>query len=113
MSHPSAVRRARRGFLAALLLLPLLAAWPASEPRALAAPTAQVTDKLVLAFYYMWYGPTSFSSGQMADLPASPYISDHPDVVERQVQQAKAAGIDGFISSWQGTGTETDRNFGL
>jgi hypothetical protein len=113
MLRPRALRPTRRGFLAALLLLPLLAAWPAGGPAVQAAPAAQVTDKLVLAFYYMWYGPASFSGGQMVDVPATPYISDHPDVVERQVQQAKTAGIDAFISSWQGSGTETDRNFQL
>src|SRR5439155_16572693 len=67
-------------------------------------------NKLVLAFYYMWYGPGDFDKGQMSDRPASPYISDHADVIERQVSEAKGAGIDAFISSWTGTDTETDKS---
>ncbi|MGI8685951.1 MAG: endo-1,3-alpha-glucanase family glycosylhydrolase [Acidimicrobiales bacterium] len=65
----------------------------------------------MLAFYYMWYGPDAFSPTRQSDQPAAPYISDHPDVIDRQVREAQAAGIDAFISSWTGTGTETDRNF--
>jgi len=68
--------------------------------------------KLLLAFYYMWYGPTSFGNSQMSDAPAAPYISDHPDVIERQVTEAQGAGIDAFVSSWQGVGSDTAKNFG-
>src|SRR5690349_12427787 len=59
-----------------------------------AAPARQSGPKLVLAFYYMWYGPASFGSGQMADQPSAPYISDHTDVIDRQVREAQGAGID-------------------
>ncbi len=75
-----------------------------------ATPSVVPGDKLVLAFYYMWYGPGDFDKGQMSDRPASPYISDHADVIERQVSEAKSAGIDAFISSWTGTDTETDKS---
>src|SRR5205085_12032177 len=34
----------------------------------------------------------------------------HPDVIDRQVREAQGAGIDAFISSWIGAGTETDNN---
>jgi hypothetical protein len=68
-------------------------------------------EKLVLAFYYPWYGPGAFDGGQMPDRPVEAYISDHQDVIERQVKEAQGAGIDAFISSWQGTGTATDANF--
>ena len=99
--------------LCALLWMTTLSGLPTPTPTTQAAPATQSAERLLLAFYYMWYGPASFNSGQMIDQPSAPYISDHPDVVERQVQEAQAAGIDAFISSWQGSGTETDRNFAL
>ena len=94
--------------IASMLVAPLAMARPTGTQ---AAPDAQLGDKLVLAFYYMWYGPDSFNSGQMPDKPVASYISDHQDVIDRQVSEAKSAGIDAFISSWTGTDTETDQNF--
>lgn len=91
-----------------MLIAPIAAARPAGT---IAAPASQPGEKLVLAFYYMWYGPGDFDKGQMTDRPVAPYISDHQDVIDRQVSEAKDAGIDAFISSWSGTDTETDRNF--
>ncbi len=113
MFHPQPVRLLRCSLPLLFALLLTLAALPASTPAGYAAPATQTPSRLLLAFYYMWYGPTSFNTETMSDQPTTPYISDHPDVVERQVQEAKAAGIDAFISSWQGSGTETDRNFSL
>src|SRR5438552_3923843 len=110
--HSMARLRLKRGIVAAaivsILAVPLLA--PPS-PNTQAAPAMQAGDKLVLAFYYIWYGPNDFDPRRMPNLPATPYISDHQDVIERQVSEAKQAGIDAFISSWTGTGTETDVNF--
>lgn len=73
-------------------------------------PAVVPGEKLVLAFYYMWYGPGAFSNGKTPNLPLTAYVSDRSDVIERQVREAKEAGIDAFISSWTGTGTETDAN---
>jgi hypothetical protein len=104
---------ARRALRASLLCLPLLlAALPLSPLLSVAAPQAAVAGpKLLLAFYYMWYGPSDFDRGQMPDHPVASYISDHADVIDRQVREAQGAGIDAFISSWEGAGTETDVNF--
>src|SRR4051794_6779636 len=94
---------------AMLALLPGLV--PAS--RTMAAPSGTVAgEKLVLAFYYMWYSPPNFDSGQMLDRPPVPYYSDKPEVIDRQVSEAKSAGIDAFISAWTGKGTDTDALFG-
>ena len=45
-----------------------------------AAPAAGVTeaapDRLVLAFYYAWYGTSDFTTAQMPDIPVEPYNSD-------------------------------------
>ena len=113
MLHPRRARLSPRSVAVLLALLLILTGVPTATPATYAAPAGQSAERLLLAFYYMWYGPTSFNSGQMSDQPPTPYISDQPAVVERQVQEAKAAGIDAFISSWQGSGTETDRNFAL
>ena len=93
--------------LALLLLLPVLAV--RGDP-ALASPPEQASSKLVLAFYYMWFSAENFKSGQMSDTPVTPYDSSDAAVMERQVREAKGAGIDGFIAAWTGTGTETDKN---
>ena len=61
----------------------------------------------VLAFYYGWYGNPKVS-GQWAHWPegathqplAGRYDSHDPKTVERIVNQAKSAGITGFIVSW-------------
>ncbi len=75
-------------------------------PSAAAAP-----DTPVMAFYYPWYNPGDFSRDAMWDIPVTPYQSDSRDTIQRQVQQAKGAGITGFISSWMGPGNRTDKNF--
>src|SRR5438270_8854737 len=105
--------RRRRGVMAMaiafMLAVPLLAS--PSTRGTLAAPTVRAGGKLVMAFYYMWFGPNDFNRGENPDRPIAPYISDHADVIDRQVSEAKQAGIDAFISAWSGTGTETDANF--
>jgi hypothetical protein len=74
-------------------------------------PTERAGDPLVLAFYYMWYSPADFAKDQMSDQPVTPYDSTDPFVIERQVLEAKDAGIDAFITSWTGIATPTDANF--
>src|SRR5687767_15435874 len=64
------------------------------------AATTQAGNKLVLAFHYMWFSPADFDKGQMSDRPVTPYNSEHADVIDRQVKEAKGAGIDAFISGW-------------
>ena len=62
--------RFRRGIVAAaiasMLAVPLLA--PPS-PNTQAAPAMQAGDRLVLAFYYMWYGPGDFDPRRMPNVP--------------------------------------------
>ncbi len=60
-------------------------------------------SKLALAFYYMWYSPANFSADKMSDLPVASYDSTQPQVMERQVREAKDAGIDAFVASWDGS----------
>jgi len=81
------------------------------------APPRQVElprpPKLVWAFYYPWYTANSWSSSQLKDRPAQPYSSDDPKAIARHIEEAQAAGIDGFISSWWGPGHYTDKNLKL
>jgi hypothetical protein len=63
----------------------------------------------VLAYYYVWYDVDSFATALFQ--PLQPYNSDDLSVMQRHVDQAKSAGIDGFIVDWYGDGDRTDANF--
>jgi hypothetical protein len=66
-------------------------------------------DPVVLAHYYIWFNPTSWNRAK-ADIPlAGRYSSDDTAVMRRHVQDAKRAGIDGFIVSWKGTEVLNER----
>lgn len=95
----------RRGFLAGLLGL-------------IAAPFSARAQarREVLAFHYGWYGADE-GWGRSADggrnHPNTPdgglYDSADPAVIARQIEQARSAGITGFITSWDGEGNRRDR----
>jgi len=69
------------------------------------------TSKMIWAFYYLWYRMDDWSSSFLKDRPVMPYASDDRDALARHVEQAKAAGIDGFCASWWGPDSPTDYNF--
>ncbi len=88
-------------------LPPKVLAAPNHAPtnRVLGAPLSQSgADPLVLAFYYTWFDENSWNYDQLSDLPAEPYVSRDRSVMGRQIDQAKAAGIDGFLVAWYGPG---------
>ena len=70
----------------------------------------------MLALYYGWYGqPGKSSWGEFdtnkhaikntAHCPVNgPYSSHDPGIIDRQIDQAKAHGITGFVVSWWGKG---------
>jgi hypothetical protein len=59
----------------------------------------------VYAYFYQWYERGSWDRAKK-DFPlAGNYSSDDPHVLRNQVRQAKAAGIDGFLTSWKSTPT--------
>ncbi|HMA33533.1 MAG TPA: glycoside hydrolase family 99-like domain-containing protein [Chloroflexia bacterium] len=90
------------------------AAAPAAEPApADAGPTTRGlgAPRPVLAFFYPWYAEAAWTQPPMSDLPPAPYLSDDEPVMRRQVSQAQNAAIDAFVSSWAGSGSDTDKNF--
>ena len=55
----------------------------------------------MLAYYYIWFDSNSWDRAK-TDYPlAGRYTSDDRAVMRRQIQWAKAAGIEGFIVSWK------------
>lgn len=90
----------RSGFLAVGLWL--LLGFPSSAQRE--------EERLVLAFYYAWYDQNTWKSGQVPDLPLSPYVSAHRETMARHIGQAKQAGIDAFVLNWWGKNNPTDKN---
>jgi hypothetical protein len=67
--------------------------------------------KLVLAFYYPWYN--DYSQDRLADRPSEPRSTRNPAEVLSMVRQAKTAGIDGLVVSWNGDGGPHARGFDL
>jgi hypothetical protein len=67
-----------------------------------ALPVVAQSEHLVLAFYYNWYDEKSFGPKKTSDQPITPYKSTDRATIERQVDQAKQAGLDGFVVSWYG-----------
>jgi hypothetical protein len=67
-----------------------------------ASPVAAASTAPVLAVYYAWYGLPSWDPNKMSDLPTTPYNSADTATIQRQVAQAKSAGIDAFEVDWYG-----------
>lgn len=72
-----------------------------------------VREHLLWAFYYPWYHLESWSRPELRDHPEKPYESGDPNIMVEHIEAARHAGIDGFISSWWGPGSNSDRNLSL
>lgn len=121
---PSRLRhRAALAGTTALLVLATLVAAPwltgtdaapappraAGPPAAAALPARNVSLQHdgrpvpVFAYFYQWFTPASWRRAKI-DLPlAGRYGSDDAHVLRDQVQVARQAGIDGFLTSWKHT----------
>ncbi len=93
----------------------LAAATTTAPTAAPTAPTeappaaASVAGPPLFAYYYQWFVPNSWNRAK-TDLPVlGAYSSEDPWVMRKHIQQAKAAGITGFIVSWKDTPTNTRR----
>lgn len=98
-------RRRVRG-LPFVLLSGALSAWLLVLTPSVARPADLAHP--VLAYYYPWWDEGVFDR-TLFQAP-QPYNSDSGDVMQRHVNQAKSAGIDGFIVAWYGNGDRTDSN---
>jgi hypothetical protein len=57
----------------------------------------------VLAYYYIWFNPSSWNHAK-SDFPlAGRYTSDDATVMASQIREAQSAGITGFLVSWKST----------
>ncbi len=69
----------------------------------------------MLAFYYTWYSSNLWDGGKTSAIAAQPYNSTDPAAIARHVDQARGAGIDGFVASWYGpdggVNNQTQSNF--
>jgi hypothetical protein len=72
-------------------------------------PASQAPSQPLFAFFYQWFDPSSWNRAKI-DYPAvGRYSSDDKSVMRDQIQQAKSAGIQGFIVSWKDSVTNTRR----
>jgi hypothetical protein len=102
-------RRSVTRCLLAIMVIAWMATIVARPATSAASAIDGAEDVPVLAYYYIWYTPSSWSRAK-SDLPLlGPYSSDDADVMRDHIRWAKAAGIDGFIVSWKDTEALTRR----
>ena len=106
-AHGSARRQRLVSATKRTMLVAALAAAAAAPvvlaPRASADPTRAAQPAPVLAYYYIWYNPTSWQRAK-SDYPLlGRYSSDDAEVMRRHVTMARSAGITGFLVSWKHT----------
>ena len=93
--------------IAALVLAAIVVTRPivthASTKQDINSQDPTVNPTPVLAYYYIWYNTSSWNRAK-TDLPLlGAYSSDDLAVMRQHIQEAKAAGITGFIVSWKST----------
>lgn len=110
---PSTVVRASTSTLArvaAPVATPSVSVPSSSESGAVAASASAPIP--VYAYFYQWFSATSWNRAKVDYPLAGRYSSDDPKVLATQINQAKGAGIDGFLTSWKNTAT-LDRRLDL
>jgi hypothetical protein len=79
------------------------AAAPARAGRPASSPTP------LLAYYYIWFNHSSWNRAKKDYPLIGTYSSGDANVMRHQIQEAKSAGIDGFIVSWKDTQLNDER----
>jgi hypothetical protein len=118
-------RRAAAVMLCAAILLSACGtaatAVPTRSPMSTPAPTLPATTSTapteaastrpipILAYYYIWFDPTSWDKNKIDYPLLGKYSSSDPVVMRQHIQWAKAAGITGFLVSWKSTPTLNSR----
>jgi hypothetical protein len=88
----------------------LAACSAARSPAAGPAPTATPAPPIpTLAYYYIWFDPTSWNKNKLDYPTLGKYSSDDTSVMLQHIQWAKQAGLNGFIVSWKDTPTLDSR----
>jgi Glycosyl hydrolase family 71 len=76
---------------------------PPARASAPGQPAGQGRPIPVLAYYYIWFNPTSWNRAKNDYPLVGRYSSDDVTVMREQVALAKQAGLTGFIVSWKDT----------
>jgi hypothetical protein len=84
-------------------LLVVFASSSAGAPGGASAPQAKAPTPQVLAYYYIWFDPSSWNRAKIDYPVLGRYSSDEREVMRQHIRWAKDAGIDGFIVSWKST----------
>jgi hypothetical protein len=64
--------------------------------------TYAAPNRLLLVFYYPWYGMDIWNDPVVSDRPLEPYASSQPAAMVRHIAQAQSAHVDAFVSAWYG-----------
>jgi hypothetical protein len=86
----------------AAVLIMLIAPAASARTTGSSAPTAAM-HLPVYAYFYQWFERGSWDRAKQDYPLIGRYSSDDPHVLRGQVEEAKAAGIDGFLTSWKST----------
>ena len=87
----------------------LLSLWNIPLTATAAGPSEVTAGQPVLAYYYQWFSPKSWDRAKIDYPLAGRYSSDDTSIIEKQVSEAKSAGIEGFIVSWKSSATNNRR----
>jgi hypothetical protein len=93
--------------LLAGLPVPARGASPSPSPRSVPSSSTGATgfgsQVPLLAYYYIWYTPTSWNRLKIDYPLIGRYSSDDVSVMREQVAMARQAGLTGFLVSWKDT----------
>ena len=82
---------------------PAVAGQVAVAAPAPAAPAAIRSSAPLFAYYYIWFNHSSWKRAKKDYPLVGTYSSSDSAVMRHQIQQARSAGITGFIVSWKDT----------